>query len=732
MTTKAFTIYDRGELGPSQDRFDVFKYTLASYQSLSWEHVVIYAELDEMYAHRKTELEDYIYSLYPNATFYPFRNKHQREWKVAVDKLSSLSSDGLVWFLCNDDHIFIDYETGLVERLHKAAKRELARHPHVAIFPFSWAERICYSDPNYIGHEEHKPYPILERTEDYFIISWGHNDSAQVVSLEVLRKWWFDFDYGDAFKPRTDTGPSPAPGVTDIHAIMPWREVTLHYDGSSNVGVDPNAYPAHRIPEGFFENRIRIQFGGTKRIPGYVWFNPDIEVHASVSPEGVDYRRVIDDIPLFWRNRISEIKVCDERPEEFWIRRRNDAVLRTASQFWRGDVNSLMAALKGVFRSINNDEIPLSPTPEQLNRYSHVSVYKSEPKVSDFAFIMLDRAVQQTAFQTVYSLTTGAEDATRSQIVSVGVVPEVDRAMFPLVSTHIVVNDYDARQLGTYHKHLAWNIGAGRASATYLVFTDSLNIFPPNFIRVTETLMQACDVLLVGARYLTFGPMSEGGPKEPMAIVIRQSQFSGFSEDPIHFGEFGGLARCAAYLEAKGLKTKNAPESLYCWRVPIARCTVFEGAEPTLETGRSVATRIGKSVIYLEQINRSLIRKQLSVAQGLANKIPQFPGGELVRAALHASGVPQAMEYAAMAAASFPNSAQHLCFAAAMGWASGEFEMAYRFSNEAYRMDPSLFSSRLLRLYFTARSNPEESKNECLRLLRMYPLEESLWGMLKL
>jgi hypothetical protein len=37
--------YDRGLLGPSPDRVDVFKYSLSSLAPLSWSHIVIHYEL---------------------------------------------------------------------------------------------------------------------------------------------------------------------------------------------------------------------------------------------------------------------------------------------------------------------------------------------------------------------------------------------------------------------------------------------------------------------------------------------------------------------------------------------------------------------------------------------------------------------------------------------------------------------------------------------------------------
>ena len=741
VTTKAFTIYDRGRLGPSEDRFDVFRYSLASFQPLSWEHVVIYAELDEMYAHRKAELEAYIYSLYPNALFYPYRNKHQRDWKIAMEQLFALPSDDLVWFSCNDDHIFFDYELTLFERLHKAAIKELRQHPHVSIFPFGWAQRICYSQVGYIGHEEPRSYDILERTPDYFKISWGHDDSAQVVSKEVLRKWWFEADYGDAFKPRTDTGPRPKPGVEDIHAIMPWRELSIHYDGSSNVGIDPNAYPAHKMPPGFFTNDIKIQFGGAQRIPGYVWLNPDIETYSSVSDNGVDYRWVIDDIPHFWRGRISEIKVCHDgggetrEMDEFWLRRRNDAVLRTASQFWLGDLQSLKDTLPPVFRRLTDGSIPLSISPEKLNRYRYYSTYKSEPKSAEFSFILLERNLKQTAFQTVHSIDSGAVSPASSQIIWVGSENSFDRAMFSRVSKHLILTDPDARQLRTYHKHAAWNAGASEAESDILIFSDTLNIFPPDFTARARSLVEQYGAVAVRSRYLTFGPYSDGGASDYAALIIKRSLFVPFSEDAALYGEYGGLDVCAAELEARGVKVHLAPENLFCWRVPHPRLSILEGQRvPSRQLSQDSTSLNNQSQIFLEEVNRALLTGDFKEAIRYANQIPLFPGLVELRALLQklpANGT-EVLESTLKIVGAYPLSGQHLALGAAVAFALGDVRLAERLAEQAVSAEPRLLSARQIKLQLSLASDLDAAKAQLFHLIRMYPLEETLWSMIGL
>ena len=41
---------------------------------------------------------------------------------------------------------------------------------------------------------------------------------------------------------------------------------------------------------------------------GYTWLNPSVTNYISAHPNGVDYKMIEQDIPLFWNKRISEIK----------------------------------------------------------------------------------------------------------------------------------------------------------------------------------------------------------------------------------------------------------------------------------------------------------------------------------------------------------------------------------------------------------------------------------------
>jgi tetratricopeptide (TPR) repeat protein len=86
------------------------------------------------------------------------------------------------------------------------------------------------------------------------------------------------------------------------------------------------------MPDGFFENDIKILYCAEERKPGYVHINPQIENYYSHDHlYGVDSRYCLEDLPLFWKNRISTIEVAQEIDRELLLKYRDDAVLKLAS-----------------------------------------------------------------------------------------------------------------------------------------------------------------------------------------------------------------------------------------------------------------------------------------------------------------------------------------------------------------------------------------------------------------
>jgi hypothetical protein len=321
----------RGHYGAFYDKLNVFKYTLASYSVIKWSHVIIYYDLDIGYEGRHEELKGWINSLFINPIVYDYRLTHQSQWLKAMEEVFSFEEDDLVWFCCNHDHVFIDYDTDLLYKLEAKLSSMSKVYPYVACGFTHWPEYLAYSaQPNY------HPYPhcrgiIIENTDEYCVVEgWIYNDAIVIVNKNWLKCLWCEVDYGDIRIAR----PDGVPGVRVIptRTIVPYRELVRHYDVYSHVNIDINLCPPLQMPDGFFEKDIKILYCAEQRKPSYVHINPQIEDYYSYDHlYGVDSRYCLEDLPLFWKNRISTIEVAQEVDRERLLKYRDTAVLKLAS-----------------------------------------------------------------------------------------------------------------------------------------------------------------------------------------------------------------------------------------------------------------------------------------------------------------------------------------------------------------------------------------------------------------
>ena len=71
--------------------------------------------------------------------------------------------------------------------------------------------------------------------------------------------------------------------------------------------INNNICPSLSIPNGFFESKIKIRYGYNDYKEGWVNINPKSNNHYAFNKNGVDYKITLEDLPLFWKDRIIEI-----------------------------------------------------------------------------------------------------------------------------------------------------------------------------------------------------------------------------------------------------------------------------------------------------------------------------------------------------------------------------------------------------------------------------------------
>lgn len=296
--------YTRGEWMPDPERFDVFRYCLASTAVLEplVSKFIFCITLAPELAHRQAELNEYIHSLFPldKLVIVPQRCDYGRDWKVICDQYLTDPNE-LVWLACNDDHIFIDSNLDMV--ISATHHLNTDPDPNAIMYYSHWPEQMRMS--YHLGGE-------LTEDGNFIKFHWEAFDGIMILKAGRLCKY-FERDYGDALMFKVDYLGAyhnyKCPGTV----YSPTKEIVRHYEGYSHVNDNmeqtlANIVPPLFIPPGFFDNNINIRVGYYDRKSEWTNFNPAAEWLYNSKPTGADYRWVEEDIPLFWKGRLNSIQ----------------------------------------------------------------------------------------------------------------------------------------------------------------------------------------------------------------------------------------------------------------------------------------------------------------------------------------------------------------------------------------------------------------------------------------
>lgn len=290
-----FVPYNRG-LCPAPSPYDVFKYCLGSLTVIPWSRVIVYCQLDANYYHNADDLRVYFQSLFPDGSLYLYRNMFQQQWQASLTEVMD-HSDPLVWFMCNHDHIFVDYDLSVLNSITDDMKNRMEKDKYVACYFSHWPEML----DRLPSKAEHCPTHCVFTDPD--------NDSIMIVNKEVLSRWWWENHYGATFIARTDHLVERFP----LSLFIPMRELCRHFDGydrGDRMHQNINKCPPLNIPLGWFEKDMKVSYG--QDMPGHLYIDPRNPNYRCVVPTGSDMKCLLSDLPLFWRDRISAVKVSAE------------------------------------------------------------------------------------------------------------------------------------------------------------------------------------------------------------------------------------------------------------------------------------------------------------------------------------------------------------------------------------------------------------------------------------
>ncbi len=305
-------------------KIDIAKYVLTSYSKVNWSNVIIKYKLDEPKAYES--FDTYIKSLFPNAIIIHHRSENQTGFLESMALMDKMN-DEWIFYAGNNDHPLIAPDLLILEQAVEKAKKHKENHNYVSVIYSHFSEFINLP---YAGNPFHNKYglgtKIIDKDENTvtFMQEGGDNSGIQIVHKELFRHWFCSKDLGSIRIIRQEDVRAHVDTPNQI-LVMPKKEICAHFDAyphqlDSSIEIPFNKVPPLFIPIGFFEKNIKIAYGYKDYRAGWVNINPAAKKYSFVDSKfGTDLKCTLDDIPLFWKDRISEV---DKNPN------RNDAILK--------------------------------------------------------------------------------------------------------------------------------------------------------------------------------------------------------------------------------------------------------------------------------------------------------------------------------------------------------------------------------------------------------------------
>lgn len=301
-----------------QSKLDIVKYTLASYATVKWSNVLIKYELSDPSLNES--FDNFILELFPNAIIHHNRSASQNEHRKSIELIDNLDDDW-VFYSPNNDHPLIINDVKIFDKLLRKANEIETDNNFVSICYSHFSECINSVYKGTICHEQYcHDSKIIDEDESAITVKRPRGDltANQIVHRDLLRHWFCSKEMGDARIIRSEDLSKyiqPPPQI----AIVPKKEICRHYDGYSHTlfqakqglaYILPEQVPPLFIPDGFFEKKIRIAYGYDEYRKGWVNINPLSEQYSfRDNKNGTDLMCTLDDIPLFWKDRIEVVDV---------------------------------------------------------------------------------------------------------------------------------------------------------------------------------------------------------------------------------------------------------------------------------------------------------------------------------------------------------------------------------------------------------------------------------------
>lgn len=298
-----------------QSRINIAMYSLASYSIYNWSDVLVRYELDD--AQQYKGFDAFILSLYPKATIIHDRSDSQNDYLKSLSLLKKMNGDW-IFYVPNNDHPLVTSKSNIqdyIDSMVILAEKWSKKNRFVSIVYSHYTEFINIPKK---GTPENLLFgsgtKILKDDTKALIYSkpGGEFSSIQIVNKDMMTHWFSSINLKKRRVVRSEDLSEEVKILEQI-VIVPKIELCAHYDGYEHMNnlpnlIRPNQIPPLFIPKGFFENDIKIAYGFDEYKKGWVNVNPCAKKYIFEDIRyGTDLKLTLDQLPLFWKERTSQI-----------------------------------------------------------------------------------------------------------------------------------------------------------------------------------------------------------------------------------------------------------------------------------------------------------------------------------------------------------------------------------------------------------------------------------------
>ncbi|MCK5602890.1 hypothetical protein KAR91_13495 [Candidatus Pacearchaeota archaeon] len=289
-------------------KLDIAKYALASYKIFPWSKVII--KFDVANEEDREPFIKYANEIFPDAEIITHRSDNQKEYCETIEKICKLD-DEWIFYTPNNDHPMITNDVDYIHKIIEKANEYKKQHRFVSIIYTMFSEYCNINDNEY-----YKDAKIIENSDTALVVikPKGFHMSGQILHRDLLKYFFCSHDLGSERVVRLEDLLNFII-IPNQLIISPKKEICAHFDGHSNTyglptQITPDQVPPLFIPNGFFDNSIKIAYGYPEYRKGWININPSAKYYSFRRKKKItDLKIGLQDIPLFWKDRIKEIDI---------------------------------------------------------------------------------------------------------------------------------------------------------------------------------------------------------------------------------------------------------------------------------------------------------------------------------------------------------------------------------------------------------------------------------------